>query len=164
MSVERKKHNGGRPRKFREPSHPVTVTLPERILKGLEKIDSDRARAIVKATDSVLHTIVDKEPGVEIVEVEKGLGLIIVHSSKTLCQIPWLRLVELMPSRYLLIIPSGTSVDSLEISILDLIERLSGAEIEERKMLSKLRNIFKSHRSACSVSKGELLFVNTRTQ
>src|SRR5690606_34115626 len=39
----------GRPPKFREPSGPVTVTLPNRTLAQLRRIDADRAKAIVKA-------------------------------------------------------------------------------------------------------------------
>ena len=43
----------GRPAKFAEPSRPVTVTLPERILDLLAAVDSDRAQAIVKAVEAI---------------------------------------------------------------------------------------------------------------
>ena len=42
---------GGRPAKFDEPSRPVTITLPDRILDRLKEIDADRALAIVKAVE-----------------------------------------------------------------------------------------------------------------
>ena len=45
---------GGRPAKFDEPSRPVTITLPDRILERLEEIDGDRAKAVVKAVEAVL--------------------------------------------------------------------------------------------------------------
>ena len=43
----------GRPAKFAEPSRPVTVTLPERILDLLAAVDSDRAQAIVKTVEAI---------------------------------------------------------------------------------------------------------------
>jgi hypothetical protein len=42
----------GRRPKFRGPRRPVTVTLPERTLATLAAIDADRARAIVKVTET----------------------------------------------------------------------------------------------------------------
>ena len=43
----------GRPPKFTEPRHAVTMTLPERILDRLAEIDPDRTRAVVKVTEAV---------------------------------------------------------------------------------------------------------------
>ena len=42
---------GGRPAKFDEPSRPVTMTLPDRILDRLAEIGDDRAKAVVKAVE-----------------------------------------------------------------------------------------------------------------
>jgi len=49
-----KENKGGRPRKFAEPSRPITITLPEKTLRSLERIDTDRGRAIVKVTERAL--------------------------------------------------------------------------------------------------------------
>ena len=46
MKSRVEKHPGGRPAKFAEPSRPVTVTLPERVLQLLAAVDADRAKAI----------------------------------------------------------------------------------------------------------------------
>ena len=48
------KVRGGRPAKFDEPSRPVTLTLPDRILERIKEIDGDRAKGIVKAVETVL--------------------------------------------------------------------------------------------------------------
>ena len=51
-----------------------------------------------------------------------GVGIILVGVSRCLRQIPWLRLVEVAPARFLLSIPSGTPVELLEIALDDLRE------------------------------------------
>ena len=53
MASSAKKNRTGRPAKFAEPSRPVTVTLPERILDLLAAVDSDRAQAIVKTVEAI---------------------------------------------------------------------------------------------------------------
>ena len=50
-SVE--KNRGGRPAKFAEPSRPITVTLPERVLNLLAAVDPDRAKAITRLVDAL---------------------------------------------------------------------------------------------------------------
>ena len=114
----------GRPPKFLEARRPVTVTLPERTLRQLEAVDSDRAKSIVKVTDAVTRGAGGNTPQVETVEVAKGQALIVIGPSRGLRAIPWLRLVEIAPARYLLALPPGTSVDSLEVAVLDKAEEL----------------------------------------
>src|SRR5262245_27856159 len=99
--------NSGRPPKFKGPRRPVTVTLPVETLQRLESIDSDRARAIVKAADAAVPRESANQKLIEVVEVEKGLGIIIVGPSKLLQKIEGLRMVEVAPLRYLLTIPLG---------------------------------------------------------
>ena len=53
-SAKTERTPGGRPPKFKEPSGPVTVTLPKRTLDQLRSIDDDRAIAIVKAVDAAV--------------------------------------------------------------------------------------------------------------
>ena len=45
------KHGPGRPSKYGRPSRAVTVTLPEDVLDGLEAIDADLGRAIVRLAE-----------------------------------------------------------------------------------------------------------------
>ena len=65
------KKGGGRPPKFREPRHPVTMTLPERILDQLAEIDPDRTRAVVKVTEAVVGTGKGRFKPVELIDVPR---------------------------------------------------------------------------------------------
>jgi hypothetical protein len=155
----KKSQRGGRPSKFAEASRPVTVTLPESILKILAAVDPDRARAIVKVTEAAVG-----EPQQELVEVVKvgpGIGIILVGPSLYLKQIPWLRQVEVAPSHFLLSVPSGTAVDSIELALHDLLELLPPDETRERSLLEELQHLFRDIRLRKTVSKWEMLFIDT---
>jgi hypothetical protein len=159
-----KKNNSGRPPKFDEESSPITVTLPRRILKKLESIDLDRAKAIVKCVENVTDQIGLQREKVHIARVTDDTGLIVVPSSKSLRSIPWLQLIEITPYRYLLAVPTGTSIESLEIAIIDLVERLPDDEIAEKTMLTDLRQTISQHRRSAEFTKGEILFIKTSVQ
>jgi hypothetical protein len=153
----------GRPPKFREPRRPVTVTLPERTLRLLGALDSDRARAIVKVADAAMSPAeMPPDRLVEVVEVMPGVGIILVGASRSLRQISWLRLVEVAPARFLLSIASGTPVESLEIALHDLVETVSDADPRERIIVERLRALIRTLRRGRSISKAEMLFVDTR--
>jgi hypothetical protein len=156
MADTKKEIKGGRPAKFQEPSRPITVTLPERVLGSLAKVDADRARAIVKATEALMQK--DKKP-VELVEVAQGLAVIVVDRNQYLHRIPWLRLVEIAPARFLLCIPPGTPVDSLEIAIMDLLESCPEEDKEDRRSLSQLLEVVRNQRLKQSIFKTEILLV-----
>lgn len=151
---------GGRPRKFAEASRPITVTLPDRTLALLESVHSDRALAITKATDWVTRAQENESSPVEIVEVEKGRAVIIVGPSRCLQQLPWLRLVEIAPSRFLLVIPTGTPIETLEVAIMDMVDGLPAREKYERGLLSELRRCLTLQRRSKKVSKAELLLID----
>jgi hypothetical protein len=154
----------GRPPKFQEPRRPVTVTLPESTLAKLAAINPDRAQAIVKATDAAMpRKASGHKQRVELVEVMPGLGVIIVGPSRYLQKIKWLRLVEVAPMRYLLVVPSGTAIDSLEVAIIDLLENLDQGEEWEKAILEQLRDMMRSLRLGGKLSKAELMFIDTTT-
>jgi len=146
----------GRPPKFDEPCRPVTVTLPERTLEGLAAVDRDRARAIVTLVDSVLR---QDGSAVEVVEVAPGAAIILVPPSRSLLQIPWLKLAEVKPGRYLLTIAPGTAIATLEVAILDLLEGLEPGEDYERRTLEELRQLIGTSRRQEKISKFEMLYV-----
>jgi len=150
---------GGRPPKFAETSRPVTVTLPESILKILAAVDPDRARAIVKVTEAAVGA--PQRKLVEVVEVGPGIGIILVGPSLYLQQIPWLRQVEVAPSHFLLSVPSGTAVDSIELALHDLLELVAPDDTRERSLLEELQQLFRDMRLRKTVSKWEMLFVDT---
>jgi hypothetical protein len=153
----------GRPPKFHQRGRPVTVTLPENTLARLAAIDPDRSRAIVKAADAAMATQQDGVSLPELVEVAPGIRVILVGPTRCLRRIEWLRLFEVAPFRYLLIIPSGTSVDSLELAVIDLLENLSDDDPLERETLEKLRRLIGTLRRGAEVSKAELLLVERTT-
>ena len=149
----------GRPTKFAEPSSPVTVTLPHRILHKLKALNSDRGKAIVKCVEAFPEIISDDRKRVEVVKLSEKAGLIVIDPCKYLANIPWLRLIEISPLRYLLSIPSGTDVASLEVALMDVIENLPADEYSDKSLLEELRQCISHYRRKEELSKGELLFV-----
>ena len=153
---------GGRPRKFSEPSKPITVTLPDRILSMLTLADRDRAKAITKVTEAYLRPDDENNPAVEVIDVAPGTGLIVVGPSIRLQSLPWLRMVEIAPARYLITIATGTPIETLEVGLSDLLDELKPEEKTDREILTELIRRIKMLRRGRNVSKAELLLVSTR--
>lgn len=150
---------GGRPPKFSEARRPVTVTLPERILKNLHSVNRDRSRAIVKCVEAVTGEGNRPLKPVELVPVAPGKALILVSPNQSLTRIEWLRLVEITPARYLLALPTGTPVEALELAIHDLLGDLSPDD-EEKGLVLDLLAVISRQRRGRAVSKAELVFVD----
>jgi len=159
-STQKDKAAGGRPPKFQETCRPITVTLPERILKSLERVSPDRALALVKCIESVIGQKNEVKTLVELVEVLPGKALIVVHSDRSLSQIEWLRMVEIAPARYLLVLPPGMPIERLEVEMRDLMERLNEGDQEELLLLEQLQKLLIHQRRQKTLSKGELLLVD----
>ena len=153
----------GRPRKFGEPSKPITVRLPESILGLLKAVDLDRARAIAKLAQIHVRAngkgVVDPAP-VRLVEVEPGHALIVVGPTTALRRIPRLRLVEIAPGSSILVLPSGMSLESLEIEIIDLLAHLGAEDETERTMLEELRKLIADLRRERRMTKSEIILVD----
>ena len=158
-----KPSKGGRPLKFREKSRAVTLTLPERILGLLETIDADRARAVVKATET---TLAGRQPSldipVELVEVLPGMGMIVMGPCRSLQQITWINLAEVAPGRSILVLKSGAPIERLEVELVELIENLGPDAQRDRSTLQKLKSILASLRREERVSKGEVILFRVR--
>ena len=152
----------GRPPKFAEPRRPITVTLPERTLAQLESIDTDRALAIARAAEAFVGLCRPVSKNVELIEIAPGKAMIFVGPSPSLRRIPWLQLLETTPGRNLLIIPSGTAVDSLEVEILDLLEKGQAMRAGERSLLEELRSLLGTLRRTQRISKAEIIVFDTR--
>lgn len=152
---------GGRPPKFREPRRPVTVTLPERTLRLLAGIHEDRARAIVAAADLHAERSGAVAP-VEVVETAPGVGLILVAANPLLESIEGLRMVQVAPGRNLLAVPLGTSVDSLEVALADLVEHPPrSARPGHRAAVEELLRIVRRSRRERQVTRSEILLVRS---
>ena len=156
---EAKKHAGGRPPKYSEARRPITVTLPERILRNLQSINPDRSRAIVRCVETAMEKGDPPFKLVELIEVSPGKALLVIGPSSCLRQIEWLHLVEIAPFRYLLVLPSGTAVEILEVTIQDLLRNFE-LDSSESVLLTELLGIIGHQRRSKSISKAELLFID----
>ena len=142
---------------------PVTVTLPESTLERLAVLDSDRSRAIVKATESAIPRDAERGQLPELVEVAPGVRVILVGPSRCLREIEWLRMIEIAPSRFLLILPSGTSIESLELALIDLMEKTGTEDVWETAVMQGLRKLLGSLRRNSELSKAELLLIQRKS-
>ena len=97
---------------------------------------------------------------VELIEVMPGLGVIMVGPSRYLQTIKWIRLIELAPLRFLVTIPTGTAVDSLELELVDLLQNVKPDEKWEMSLLEDLRDLMRNLRLEGKLRKAELLFVD----
>ena len=160
MTTQTNKGAGGRPPKFTESRRPITVTLPERVLNKLQTLDQDRAKAIVKCVEAVTGGADSNLKPVELVRVSPGKALIVIGPCRALSQINWLRLIEIAPARYLLVLPTGMSIENLEVAIIDLIENVHPIEREELALLKQLRELLGHQRRGKALTKAELVFVD----
>jgi hypothetical protein len=128
----------------------------------LAAINPDREQAIVRAVGTAMPLDGKSQKQVELVEVAPRVGIILVGPSRYLKKIKWLRLVEIAPMRYLLTIPPGTAVDSLELAVVDLLENVKSIDDWERSILEQLRDLMRNLRGRDKVYKAELLFIDTK--
>src|SRR3972149_10641897 len=157
-SKAKRKHPGGRPPKFTDPSHPITITLPDRTLDQLPRIDADRAKAIVKAVDRVLGRGAwggrPLRQG-QLVEIAPGASILVVPSNRSLRRLPWLRMIEVAPTRHLLAIVPGTPIERVEVALLDLLENARSSDPDEVDLLEVLRETIGTLRRGERISKAE---------
>lgn len=153
---------GGRPSKFGEPSRPVTMTLPERILDALGEIDGDRAVAVVKAVEAALGGAC-AEAGESFAElpVDGAESLLVVPRSRLLASIPWLTLVEIGPGRNLLSLREGVPIEKLEVTLVDLLDSGAAETDRERRILRTLLEKIRTPRRNQAVRKEEILVVRS---
>ena len=159
-----RKNGSGRPPKFSEASRPITLTLPESTLRDLQLVHPDRGHAIVKLAQRASRGNRSKRPLVEIVKMGVDVGLIIVGQSKVLLQIPFVRLVEVAPARYLLALDSGNDFHTLEIAINDLLDEVPKQERGERELITQLLKHIKEVRKAKRVRMAEILLIKFGTK
>lgn len=150
---------GGRPAKFDEPSRPVTVTLPLRILDRLSEIDTDRAKAIVKTVEAVLDVKEDTPSAVRELPVSDEETLIAVADNRFLRRIPWLTLIEVAPGRHLLSLKDGVPVEKLEVTLGDILDAPGDATEAECNVLRLLRDCLRAPRRNCAVRPEAILII-----
>lgn len=139
----------------------VTLTLPKKTLQLLETLDHDLTRAIVKLADITTQKAFPRGSSFEVIKVAPRKSVLVVGSDTLLAKIPWLQLVEIVPGRNLITIPSGTSLESLEIAILELIENIPSNISMERKLLNEFRKYVGRRRRNKKMSVVEIMIVDT---
>lgn len=144
-----------------EPKRVVTIALPEKTLSVLETYDQDLAQAIVKVTDRAIQRGFPNGSSYEVVNVAPRKSVFIVGSNTQLAKIRWLKLVEIAPGRNLITIPSGTSLESVEIAILELIENVPSDEATERSLLEEFCKYVGRLRRYNKMSRAEIMIVDT---
>ena len=154
------KRRGGRPAKFTEPSRPVTMTLPERVLSWLGTVDADRAKAITKMAEQQMESRGRALCPVATVKTGGGQSIILVGFSERLKKLPLLRLVEVAPGRHLISIRTGTSIEAVEVAIQDILDELPTEETPEREMLEELVQLVRRSRRTNATQKEEILFLS----
>lgn len=160
-SSESSINKGGRPPKFSEPSRPVTVTLPISILEQLATIDGDRAKAIVKATQSALGGGENAPaPSVRELPINAEENLLVVADNRILRQIPWLTLIEVAPGRHLLSLKAGMSLEKLEVTLGDFIDDPKDATPAELDQLRHLLDCLRTPRRNRAVRTEEILVIS----
>lgn len=153
------KRRGGRPAKFAEPSRPVTMTLPDRVLRWLATVDADRAQAVTRVVDSLMESRGRKNRPVTTVRIGGGQSIILVGYSERLKRHPLLRLVEVAPGRHLISIRSGTAIESVEVALEDILDERPLAKTPEREMLEMLLDLIRSSRRTNATRKEEILIM-----
>lgn len=160
MPPQKKRIGSGRPPKFQEPSAPITLTLPRRIVRDLETIDRDRAKAIVKCVETVLAYGAKPTKKIELISIADDAAILVIGPCRSLQNIPWVHLVEITPARFLVTIPAGTPMPLLEVALLDLIETLPDEFDDDRETLKELRHQLSSHRRQDQVKTQEIFLLN----
>ena len=144
-----------------EPKRVVTIALPEKTLSVLGTYDQDLTQAIVKVTDRAIQKPFPKGSAFDIVKVAPHKSVFIVGSDTLLSKISWIKLVEIAPGLNLITIPSGTSLESLEVAILELIENIPSDESTERTLLEEFCKYVGRLRRYNKMSVAEILVVDT---
>ena len=156
---EKSSGKGGRPAKFDEPSRPVTVTLPLRILDRLAEIDADRAKAIVKAVETVLGGEEESPETIRELPISDDETLIAIADNRFLRRIPWLTLIEVAPGRHLLSLKDGVPVEKLEVTLGDILDAPGDATPAERDVLRQLRDCLRAPRRNRAVRPEAILII-----
>lgn len=138
----------GRPRKFAQPSRPVSLTLPEPVIEVLSRIDRDLSRAIVRLAQPSLAT--GPHPSAELVAFGSR-AVIVVNPTRTLERRTGVLLVPLSDGRALIAFDDTMTANRLELTIQDVLEEES-LPAEDAEIFRGIRTILRDARRAHGVS------------
>jgi len=109
----------GRPRKFTVPARPVTLTLPEHVIRALGAIDGDLSRAVVRLAQPEVAK--QPHPPAELATFGPR-SVIVVNPTRTLERHPGVMLVHLPDGRALISFDQSITLAGLELMIADALE------------------------------------------
>ncbi|MFN7913950.1 MAG: hypothetical protein U0Q55_01325 [Vicinamibacterales bacterium] len=137
----------GRPRKFSQPSRPVTLTLPESVIETLGELDRDIGRAIVRlAQPDVPRT---PRPPAELVEFGRR-AVIVVTPTRTLEKRTGVVLVPLSDGRALISFDGSMTPARLELTIQDALDEHDLPE-EDSRIFESIRDLLREVRRSSTV-------------
>ena len=148
LSIKSLTPKRGRPRKFTEPSRPVTLTLPEHIIKALNAIDHDLSRAVVRLMQPQL--VEQPHPPAELV-LFGARAVIVVNPTRTLEQRTGVMLVPLSDGRALIAFDDSLTANSLELVIQDVLEEKDLPD-EDARIFEGIRTLLRDARRSETVS------------
>jgi flagellar biogenesis protein FliO len=128
----------------------------------LSDIHEDRAKAIVKATELAASSSGSDDSRVDLIEVGENLAMIAVPYSRYLEQSTEISLVQVVPSRFLIVVTAGTPLSNIEIFVEDQLEVVPEAEERDRQILAHLLERLRAARRANRASLAAVVLVNTR--
>jgi hypothetical protein len=132
----------GRPRKFRGPSRPITLTLPEDTIAALQAIDRDISRAVVRAIQPLAQ---GPQPSPAEVATYGDHAVIIVSDSRDLRERTGVELVPLADGRALICFDERLSISEFELRVRDALSDQT-LEGNDRAVFETLANILKTAR------------------
>jgi len=123
----------GRPPKYGQPGQVVAVTLPQRVVRSLERVHSDLGWAIVTLVEknAAAHLYDESILDVQLVEVGADEFLIVV-SSAMFHNLPGVQLVPLSATQSFLAFEPGRGINDLAVACADRLEQLRGPSRERR--------------------------------
>ena len=139
----------GRPRKFGRPAQPVTVTLPDDVVRALRTVDPDLSRAIVRLAETSRSSFVQRPP-VELTYYGHS-AVIIVTPRKGIERLPGVELVPLPDGRALISLDRQTGVAEFEVMVRDALDT-DGVPPAERTVLEALADILRTARRSRTLS------------
>jgi len=139
----------GRPRKFGRPAQPVTITLPDDVVRALRTVDPDLSRAIVRLAEKSGTALVPRPP-VELTHYGHS-AVIVVTRKKAIERLAGVELVPLPDGRALISLDRETGVAEFEVLVRDALDT-DGVPASERGVLEALGDILRAARQSRKVS------------
>lgn len=133
----------GRPRKFGRPAEPVTITLPDDVVRALREVDPDLSRAIVRLTEGSRGSLVTRPP-VELTHYGHS-AVIVVTPIKAIRRLAGVALVPLPDGRALVSLDQHVGVAEFEVMVGDGLDA-DGVSPPERAVLESLHGILREAR------------------